>query len=82
VHKAGFDGVKIHGTNGYLPDQFLQDVANKRTDEYERSPENRTRFVLEVVDAVTKAVGEKKTGLRVSPWSTFQGMFPFHPVTY
>jgi len=82
VHKAGFDGVEIHGANGYLPDQFLQDVTNKRTDEYGGSPENRTRFVLEVVDAVTKAVGEKKTGIRVSPWSTFQGMFPFHPPNY
>ena len=77
VQKAGFDGVEIHGANGYLPDQFLQDVSNTRTDEYGGSVENRTRFVLEIVDAVAKAVGEKKTGIRLSPWSTYQGMLPF-----
>jgi NADPH2 dehydrogenase len=73
VDKAGFDGVEIHGANGYLVDQFLQDVSNDRTDEYGGSVENRSRFALEVVDAVVKAVGEKKTGIRFSPWSTFQG---------
>lgn len=57
VHKAGFDGVEIHGANGYLPDQFLQDVSNNRTDDYGGSVENRSRFVLEVTEAVVKAVG-------------------------
>lgn len=73
VHGAGFDGVEIHGANGYLVDQFLQDVSNKRTDEYGGSVENRARFALEVVEAVSKAVGQKKTGIRLSPWSKFQG---------
>ncbi|KAF5352977.1 hypothetical protein D9758_007912 [Tetrapyrgos nigripes] len=74
VHKAGFDGVEIHGANGYLLDQFLQDVSNHRTDEYGGSVENRARFTLEVVDAVAKAVGPRKTGIRLSPWNTFQEM--------
>jgi NADPH2 dehydrogenase len=75
VHRAGFDGVEIHGANGYLVDQFLQDVSNHRSDAYGGSIENRSRFALEVVDAVVKAVGESKTAIRLSPWSTFQGMF-------
>ena len=73
VHKAGFDGVEIHNANGYLPDQFLQDVSNNRTDEYGGSIKNRARFGLEIIDAVTKAVGEKIVGIRFSPWSEFQG---------
>ena len=75
VHRAGFDGVEIHGANGYLPDQFLQTVTNNRTDEYGGSIENRLRFTLEVVDAVVAAVGQRKVGLRVSPWSSFAGMY-------
>ncbi|KAF5360282.1 hypothetical protein D9758_009149 [Tetrapyrgos nigripes] len=74
VHKAGFDGVEIHNANGYLLDQFLQDVSNHRTDEYGGSVENRARFTLEVVDAVVKAVGPRKTGIRFSPWGSFQEM--------
>ncbi|KAJ7760137.1 NADH:flavin oxidoreductase/NADH oxidase [Mycena maculata] len=70
VHKASFDGVEIHSANGYLPDQFLHDRSNFRADAYGGSPENRTRFTLEVVDAVAKAIGQKKTALRISPWST------------
>ncbi|KAG9126320.1 hypothetical protein FRC07_003919 [Ceratobasidium sp. 392] len=73
VFEAGFDGVEIHSANGYLLDQFLQDTCNKRTDEYGGSIENRARFALEVVDAVTAAVGAKKTGIRFSPWGKFQG---------
>lgn len=71
--EAGFDGVEIHGANGYLLDQFLQSVSNNRTDEYGGSIENRIRFPLEVVDAVVKAVGAERTGVRISPWSEFQG---------
>ncbi|EPQ51259.1 FMN-linked oxidoreductase [Gloeophyllum trabeum ATCC 11539] len=74
VHKAGFDGVEIHGAGGYLPDQFLQDVCNQREDEYGGSLENRCRFSLEVVKAVADAVGEAKTGFRISPWGRFGGM--------
>ncbi|KAJ7603628.1 hypothetical protein DFH06DRAFT_331072 [Mycena polygramma] len=74
VHKAGFDGVEIHGANGYLLDQFLHDTSNIRTDAYGGSIENRTRFPLDVVDAVVKAVGQKKTAFRISPWGTVLDM--------
>ncbi|KAF7347192.1 putative inactive dehydrogenase EasA [Mycena venus] len=74
VHKAGFDGVEIHGANGYLLDQFLHDRSNLRTDAYGGSIENRARFPLEVTDAVVKAVGQKKTAFRVSPWGTVGDM--------
>ncbi|KAH8834184.1 NADH:flavin oxidoreductase/NADH oxidase [Flagelloscypha sp. PMI_526] len=74
VHKAGFDGVEVHGANGYLPDQFLQTNSNNRTDEYGGSEENRARFVLEAVDAAVRAVGPRKVGLRISPWNTNYGM--------
>ena len=70
---AGFDGVEIHAANGYLPDQFLQTVTNARTDSYGGSVENRVRFVLEITEAVVNAVGANKVGIRLSPWSTFQG---------
>ena len=73
VFGAGFDGVEIHGANGYLIDQFTQDTSNTRTDEYGGSIENRCQFALEVVGAVCEAIGESKTGLRLSPWSRFQG---------
>jgi len=60
--------------NGYLIDQFTQDVSNHRTDGYGGSVENRCRFALEILEAVTKAVGADRTGIRLSPWSTFQEM--------
>ncbi|KAL1941968.1 hypothetical protein VTO73DRAFT_6498 [Trametes versicolor] len=78
--KAGFDGVEIHGANGYLVDQFLQDVSNKRTDAYGGPIENRARFALEVTEAVVAAVGQKKTSIRLSPWSQYQDMREEHPV--
>ncbi|KAJ7677694.1 hypothetical protein DFH06DRAFT_975942 [Mycena polygramma] len=80
VHKAGFDGVEVHSANGYLLDQFLQDVSNIRTDEYGGSPENRCRFTLEVVDAVAAAVGPRKIGIRIGPWNTFQNMGMQQPI--
>jgi N-ethylmaleimide reductase len=64
---ASFDGVEVHGANGYLIDQFLRDQTNHRTDRYGGSIENRSRFLLEVVDAVTAAVGAERTGVRISP---------------
>ena len=73
MHEAGFDGVEIHGANGYLVDQFTQDVSNRRADEYGGSVENRCRFALEVVHAVAEAVGAGRTAIRLSPWSSFQG---------
>lgn len=72
--EAGFDGVEIHGANGYLVDQFLQDTCNKRTDTYGGTVENRSRFAVEVTQAVINAVGADKTGIRLSPFSEFQGM--------
>ncbi|KAI0752143.1 NADH:flavin oxidoreductase/NADH oxidase [Fomes fomentarius] len=80
VHKAGFDGVEIHGANGYLVNQFFEDVSNKRTDEYGGSIENRARFPLEVVDAVVSAIGQTKTGIRLSPWNRYQDMGMENPV--
>ncbi|KAI5294792.1 hypothetical protein KEM55_006454 [Ascosphaera atra] len=72
--RAGFDGVEIHGANGYLIDQFTQDVSNRRTDQWGGSVENRARFGLEVAKTITKAIGADRVGYRVSPWGTFQGM--------
>ncbi|KAL4871423.1 hypothetical protein BDV12DRAFT_28639 [Aspergillus spectabilis] len=71
---AGFDGVEIHGANGYLVDQFIQQAVNKRSDRWGGSVENRARFPLEVIKAVIDAVGAERTAIRFSPWSTFQGM--------
>jgi len=71
--EAGFDGVEVHGANGYLLDQFLQSVSNNRTDEYGGSIQNRLRFPLEVIDAVVKTVGAERTAVRISPWSDYQG---------
>jgi N-ethylmaleimide reductase len=62
--RAGFDGVEIHGANGYLPDQFLQDGTNKRTDEYGGPIENRARFLLEVMQATISVWGADRVGVR------------------
>lgn len=75
VHKAGFDGVEILGANGYLVDQFIQDVSNQRIDAYGGSVENRSRFAIEIVDAVVGAVGAKRTAIRFSPWSKMNGLY-------
>ena len=64
---AGFDGVEIHGANGYLLDQFLQDHSNKRTDSYGGSIENRARLLLEVTDAVVKVWGADRVGVHLAP---------------
>ena len=80
VSGAGFDGVEIHGANGYLVDQFLQDVSNKRSDKWGGSIANRSRFAVEVTKAVVKAIGADKTGIRLSPYSTFQGMKMDDPI--
>jgi N-ethylmaleimide reductase len=67
--EAGFDGVEIHGANGYLPEQFLNPHINNRTDEYGGSIKNRSRFIVEVVTAVADAIGKEKVGVRLSPFS-------------
>jgi NADPH2 dehydrogenase len=75
--EAGFDGVEIHGANGYLVDQFIREVTNKRDDIYGGTVENRARFPLEIVDAVSKAIGQEKTAIRFSPWGSHSGEFLF-----
>ncbi|MHC8333848.1 alkene reductase [Pseudomonas sp. LB3P25] len=71
---AGFDGVEIHGANGYLVDQFLRTTANTRTDEYGGSRENRLRFLKAVVSAVADEVGAERTAIRLAPFLTARGM--------
>ncbi len=71
---AGFDGVELHGANGYLIDQFTQDTCNKRTDAWGGSIENRARFAVEATKAVVNAIGADKTAIRLSPFSDFQNM--------
>ncbi|KAJ8123157.1 hypothetical protein ONZ43_g823 [Nemania bipapillata] len=78
--RAGFDGVEFHGASGFLIDQFAQDVSNKRDDEYGGSVENRSRFINEIMTAVVDAVGPERAALRLSPWSTFQGMTMENPI--
>lgn len=73
VFEAGFDGVEIHAANGFMIDQFLQDVSNQRTDKYGGSIEARSRFGLEVTDAIVAAVGPERTSIRLSPFNTFNG---------
>jgi N-ethylmaleimide reductase len=75
--EAGFDGVELHGANGYLLDQFLNPAANQRTDVYGGSAENRCRFVLEVAAEVARAIGKEKTGIRLSPYGAFNDVGPF-----
>lgn len=68
--EAGFDGVELHAANGYLLEQFLSPHTNQRTDAYGGGVENRARFVLEVTQAVSEAIGKEKTGIRLSPFGT------------
>jgi N-ethylmaleimide reductase len=77
--RAGFDGVEIHGANGYLIDQFLQDGSNRRADGYGGSVHSRFRFLDEVLDAVIGEVGAGRVGLRISPASTWQSMSDSDP---
>lgn len=77
--EAGFDGVEIHGANGYLPDQFLQDGTNKRTDAYGGPIENRARFLLEVTQAAISVWGQERVGVRLSPASSYGSMHDSNP---
>src|SRR5690606_37267406 len=76
---AGFDGVEIHGANGYLLDQFLKDGANVRTDAYGGSVENRARLTLEVTHAIVEEIGAERTGIRISPVSPANGVSSSDP---
>ncbi|MBF2966187.1 alkene reductase, partial [Pseudomonas aeruginosa] len=70
---AGFDGVELHGANGYLINQFIDSQANARNDQYGGSLENRLRFLREVAEAVTAVVGRERIGVRLAPLTTLQG---------
>lgn len=76
---AGFDGVELHGAFNYLIEQFLEDGSNQRTDEYGGSIENRTRFLLEVVEAVASVWGADRVGVKLSPSNTYYGMYDSDP---
>jgi NADPH2 dehydrogenase len=80
VDGAGFDGVEIHGANGYLVDQFIQDISNNRTDSWGGNIENRARFAFEVSKAVVQAIGKERTGIRLSPYGTASGMGMVNPI--
>ncbi len=71
---AGFDGIELHGANGYLIDQFLRTSSNLRTDEYGGSRQNRLRFLREVVNAVADEIGPERTAIRLAPFLTARGM--------
>lgn len=75
--RAGFDGVELHGANGYIFDQFINGAVNDRTDRYGGSIENRLRFLLETIDAVSEAVGRSRVGVRISPFGRLNDMRPF-----
>lgn len=79
--EAGFDGVEIHGANGYLIDQFLRDGTNRRTDKYGGSLENRFRFLKRVIEAVTAQWGSYRVGLRLSPENSFNDIQDSQPQT-
>ena len=71
---AGFDGIELHGANGYLLDQFLNSASNSRNDDYGGNPDKRNRFVIEVAEAVANAIGKDKLGIRLSPFGAFNEM--------
>jgi N-ethylmaleimide reductase len=79
---AGFDGVEVHGANGYLIDQFLRDGANQRSDSYGGSLENRARFLFEVLTAVCAAIGSERVGLRLSPLNSYNDMIDSDPLAW
>ena len=75
--KAGFDGIELHGANGYLLEQFLSPVSNRRNENYGGSIENRCRFLLEVVGGAVEAIGKEKVGIRLSPYGVASDMPPY-----
>ena len=78
--EAGFDGVELQGANSHLIEQFLEDGTNLRTDDYGGSQENRARFLLETVDAVSSAIGEDRLGVRLSPFGQYGGIHDSSPM--
>ncbi|KAJ8111794.1 hypothetical protein OPT61_g5695 [Boeremia exigua] len=79
AREAGFDGIEIHGANGYLLDQFLHDNVNNRTDQYGGSVENRVRLPLQVIEECSKAIGADRVGIRLSPYNYFQSTKDSNP---
>ncbi len=77
---AGFDGVELHAANGYLPNQFLADNANKRTDEYGGSIPNKARFILDIMKELTQAVGGDKVGIKLSPFHPYGDILFDNPI--
>ena len=78
--EARFDGIELHGANGYLLEQFLSPHTNQRTDNYGGSVQNRTRFLLEVIDETITAIGKNKIGIRFSPYGAGGGMKPYDEI--
>lgn len=78
--KAGFDGVEIHAAYGHLLDQFIQENSNQRSDKWGGSIENRCRFPLEILKAVSRAIGKERVGIRFTPFGTWQSMRPKDPI--
>jgi len=78
--EAGFDGVELHGANGYLIDQFLRDCCNKRKDKYGGSIENRCRFPLMVIDELINVFGNERVGIKLSPITRFNDMMDSNPI--
>jgi 2,4-dienoyl-CoA reductase-like NADH-dependent reductase (Old Yellow Enzyme family) len=79
AQRAGFDGVEIHGANGYLPDQFLQDKTNQRTDVYGGPVENRARLLMEITDAAIAVWGADRVGVHLAPRGNFHDMGDLNP---
>ena len=78
---AGFDGVELHGANGYLIDQFLRDRSNRRTDRYGGTAQNRIRFLIEVVEVIVGELGAERVGVRLSPTNPFNDMADSNPAS-
>ncbi|SHE80965.1 alkene reductase [Pedobacter caeni] len=72
--EIGFDGVEIHGAHGFLPEQFLHPHTNRRTDQYGGNIINRSRFLLEIMEGVSAAIGRERTGIRLSPFATLNDL--------